>query len=84
VSDEPGVLGRIATVLGEKGVSLASVIQRPARPEDPHATIVVFTHSARERDVQATVQWIDALRSTRSPTQVIRIEEGPGVLRVGG
>jgi homoserine dehydrogenase len=84
VSDEPGVLGRIATVLGEKGVSLASVIQRPSRPEDPHATIVVFTHTAREQDVQATVQWIDALRSTRAPTQVIRIEEGPGVLRVGG
>jgi homoserine dehydrogenase len=84
VSDEPGVLGRIATVLGEKGVSLASVIQRPPRPEDPHATIVVFTHAARERDVLATVQWIDALRSTRAPTQVIRIEEGPGVLRAGG
>ncbi len=84
VSDEPGVLGRIATVLGEKGVSLASVIQRPARPEDPHATIVVFTHEARELDVQAAVQWIDALHSTRSPTQVIRIEEGSGVLRAGG
>lgn len=81
VSDEPGVLGRIATVLGEKGVSLASVIQRPSRPEDPHATIVVFTHSAREHDVQAAIQWIDALHSTRAPTQVIRIEEGPGVLR---
>ncbi|WP_224241367.1 homoserine dehydrogenase [Hyalangium gracile] len=84
VSDEPGVLGRIATVLGEKGVSLASVLQRPSRPEDPHATIVVFSHSAREKDIQAAVQWIDALRSTRAPTQVIRIEEGPAVLRVGG
>jgi homoserine dehydrogenase len=81
VSDEPGVLGRIATVLGEKGVSLASVIQRPRRPEDPHATIVVFTHSAREHDVQAAIQWIDSLSSTRAPTQVIRIEEGPAVLR---
>lgn len=84
VSDEPGVLGRIATVLGEKGVSLASVLQRPARPEDPHATIVVFTHTTREQDIQAAVQWIDALKSTRAPTQVIRIEEGPGVLRAGG
>lgn len=81
VSDEPGVLGRIATVMGEKGVSLASVIQRPPRPEDPHATIVVFSHSAREQDVQSAVKWIDGLASTRSPTQVIRIEEGPGVLR---
>jgi homoserine dehydrogenase len=26
------------------------------------------------------VKWIDSLKSTRAPTQVIRIEEGPGVL----
>jgi homoserine dehydrogenase len=80
VSDEPGVLGRIASVLGEKGVSINSVLQRPPRPADAHATIVVFTHDTREADVSAAVQWIDSLRSTRAPTQVIRIEEGPGVL----
>jgi homoserine dehydrogenase len=80
VSDEPGVLGRIASVLGEKGVSINSVLQRPPRPEDAHATIVVFTHDTREAEVDAAVKWIDSLRSTRAPTQVIRIEEGPGVL----
>jgi homoserine dehydrogenase len=80
VSDEPGVLGRIASVLGEKGVSINSVLQRPPRPSDTHATIVVFTHDTREADVGAAVTWIDSLRSTRAPTQVIRIEEGPGVL----
>jgi homoserine dehydrogenase len=80
VSDEPGVLGRIASVLGEKGVSINSVLQRPPRPEDAHATIVVFTHETREADVVAAVRWIDSLSSTRAPTQVIRIEEDPGVL----
>jgi homoserine dehydrogenase len=80
VSDEPGVLGRIASVLGEKGVSINSVLQRPPRPEDAHATIVVFTHDTREADVVAAVRWSDSLSSTRAPTQVIRIEEGPGVL----
>jgi homoserine dehydrogenase len=83
VSDEPGVLGRIASVLGEKGVSINSVLQRPPRPQDAHATIVVFTHDTREADVIAAVKWIDSLRSTRAPTQLIRIEEGPGVL-LGG
>lgn len=83
VSDEPGVLGRIASVLGEKGVSIASVVQRPPRPEDQHATIIVLTHEAREQDVQSAVQWIDSLRSTRAPTCLIRIEHGPGVLLAG-
>ena len=83
VSDEPGVLGRIATVLGEKGVSISSLIQRSPRPEDPHATVIVVTHDTREADVMAAAQYIDSLRSTRAPTQVIRIEEGPGVLLAG-
>lgn len=78
VSDEPGVLGRIAGVLGEKGISIASVIQRHARQETG-ATVVVFTHAAREADVIAAVQWIDSLKSTRARTQVIRIEEGPAL-----
>jgi homoserine dehydrogenase len=83
VSDTPGVLGRIATVLGEKGVSIKSILQRPPRPEDPHATVIVFTHETREADVMAAVKWIDSLSSTREPTQVIRIEEGPGVQLAG-
>jgi homoserine dehydrogenase len=79
VSDEPGVLGRIAGVLGEKGISIASVIQRHTRKEKEGegATVVVFTHDAREADVLAAVAWIDSLRSTRSATQLLRIEEGP-------
>ena len=78
VSDEPGVLGRIAGVLGEKGISIASVIQRHAKASAP-ATVVVFTHAAREADVLSAVQWIDSLKSTRSRTQLIRIEEGPAL-----
>jgi len=83
VSDQPGVLGRIAGVLGEKGISIASVIQRGARRggegAEPGggATVVVFTHDALEADVRAAVAWIDSLSSTRSPTRLIRIEEGP-------
>src|SRR5262245_19819989 len=79
VSDEPGVLGRIAGVLGEKKISIASVIQRgtPKIGGEGQATVVVFTHGARESDVLAAVAWIDSLSSTRSPTRLLRIEEGP-------
>lgn len=74
VSDEPGVLGKIASVLGEKGVSISSVIQRPSR-EDRSATILVVTHRAPELEVRAAVEWIDSLRSTRAPTCALRIED---------
>ncbi len=63
VSDAPGVLGRIAGVLGEKGVSIAQVVQRQTK-QQPHATVVVFTHDANETAVQAAVRWIDGLETT--------------------
>ncbi len=77
VSDEPGVLGKLATVLGEKSVSLGSVVQRQASKEEGRedAQIVIFTHAAREEDVLSAVRWIDQLKSTRAPTQVIRVED---------
>jgi homoserine dehydrogenase len=83
VSDEPGVLGRIASVLGEKSVSLASVVQRPPRPQDQHASILVVTHEAREQDVREAVSYINTLKSTRAPTGTIRIEQGPAVMLAG-
>ena len=60
----------------QREVSIASVSQRNRR-SDADATVVVFTHAAREADVKAAIAWIDALKSTRAPTQLIRIEEGP-------
>lgn len=75
VQDEPGVLGRIATVLGEQRVSIASLVQRAEpRGAEGSATIQIFTHDAREGDVRAAVARIDALASTLAPTKVIRIE----------
>jgi len=78
VADEPGVLGRIAGVLGDRGVSIESVLQRPRKAE-AHATIVVFTHAAREEEVAAAVHWIDALKTTLARTRLIRIEQGPAL-----
>jgi homoserine dehydrogenase len=75
VADTPGVLGRIATVLGEKNVSLASVLQPLPKAGEAGAVIAVFTHRAREADLRAAVEWIDALPTTHAPTQMIRIED---------
>lgn len=75
VADEPGVLGRIASVLGEKGVSIASIIQRPPRALESSASVVVYTHATRESEVRSAVSWIDQLRTTRLPTQLVRIEQ---------
>jgi homoserine dehydrogenase len=79
VGDQPGVLGKIAGVLGEQGVSIEAVLQRPPPEGGSSATIVVFTHIAKEGSVRQAVGNIDGLSTTASPTQLIRIEDQPPV-----
>ena len=73
VRDEPGVLAAIASVFGEKGVSIASVIQK--RAAKGGAEIVWITHAAAERDVQAALAAIAALDAVDSVGTVLRVEE---------
>ncbi len=76
VRDTPGVLGRIATVLGERGVSIESLVQRGGEDlRDGEARILLFTHQTREADLRAAVMQIDALPTTAAPTRSLRIEE---------
>jgi homoserine dehydrogenase len=71
VVDEPGVLGKLMTVLGAHRVSIAQVVQDAA--VGPGAMVIVVTHEAREGDVRAALAEIDALPIVREPTNVIRI-----------
>jgi homoserine dehydrogenase len=74
VADKPGVLGRVAHVLGEHGVSIASMIQKDVE-DAPHAEMIMMTHAARERDVRAALAEIDALDAIVAPTVRLRVEE---------
>ena len=75
--DQPGVMARITGVLGELGVSLASVIQKEI-PEDSDtpAEIVITTHKAREHAVQQAVQRLGDLDVVREVSNLVRIEDG--------
>ena len=71
VVDEPGVLGRLMTILGAHHVSIAQVVQDAA--VGPGAMVIVVTHDAREGDVRVALAEIDALPIVREPANVIRI-----------
>ncbi len=73
VKDQPGVMGAIATVFGEAGVSLNSVIQKGSR--GPVAEIVWVTHAGPERDFTAALDRIRALDIVDSVECIIRVEE---------
>jgi homoserine dehydrogenase len=73
--DRPGVLARIARVLGAHRISIASVIQKDRRREQI-VPVVIMTHEARERDVQEALAEIDRLHVIRRKSVRIRIERG--------
>ena len=73
--DKPGVLSKIAGILGEKNISISSVIQK-GRERDGAVPIVMLTHEAFERDVIDALQLIDELDVLKDTTMMIRVEEG--------
>jgi homoserine dehydrogenase len=76
--DRPGVLGQIASILGENGISIQSVIQQGRAGTARAVPVVVLTHPAREASVQAAIAEIDALSELAAPTRLVRIEEDLG------
>jgi homoserine dehydrogenase len=74
--DRPGVLSRVAGILGENDISIASVIQK-GRASDEAVPVVMMTHEARERDMRRALRAIDRLPVVAAPTTMIRVEGGP-------
>jgi homoserine dehydrogenase len=75
--DRPGVLARIAGVLGRFDISIASVIQKDRRAGTT-VPIVIRTHRAREKNLAKALAAIDALDGVRGKPVAIRIEEQLG------
>lgn len=77
VLDRPGMLSRIAGVLGAFDVSIEQMVQEGrAGSSDAAVQIVMFTHETREASVQRALREIDALDGMVSRTTALRIEQG--------
>jgi homoserine dehydrogenase len=76
-ADRPGVIARIAGVLGAGGISLASVIQKEdvLAGDDRYAEIVFMTHAAREDAVQRALAEIRGLDVVARIGSLIRVED---------
>ena len=72
--DKPGVLAKIADLLGRHHISIASVVQKERR-EAHIVPIVMLTHEAREKDMQAALAKIDKLSAIKKKSILIRLEK---------
>ena len=72
--DKPGVLGKIASVLGRNGISMASVIQH-GRDAGKSVPVVMKTHDISERNLIRALKEIARKKLVEAAPAFIRIEE---------
>ncbi len=76
--DRPGVMAAIATVLGDRGISLASVVQKESvvlGDDIPGAEIVLTTHQASEAAVQDAIAILANMPVVKTIGNVYRVLE---------
>jgi homoserine dehydrogenase len=73
VLDKPGVLSQLSGVLGKHEISISSVLQR-GRKDGQTVPVVMTTHLAVERNMQAALREIAALPFVSGQTTLVRIE----------
>jgi homoserine dehydrogenase len=70
VEDVSGVLAQIASVFGDHGVSIASMIQKGRGAE---AELVLITHPTREKDFFAAIAQAKSLSCCKSEPMTLRV-----------
>ena len=73
VDDQPGVLARIAGLLGEAGIGISSVIQ-PETEEGQKAALVLMIHDAPRGRVLSALEKIRALDCVHGDPALYRVE----------
>jgi homoserine dehydrogenase len=75
VADRPGVLADIARILADHRISIDAMFQREPSEGENQTDIILLTHEALERDVNAAIGRIEALSTVLAPVIRIRQEE---------
>ena len=74
VLDVPGILARVARILGENDISISSLVQREGQSRN-NVSLLVITHQTLEKHIKAAISQINALAEVRDTVKLIRIED---------
>jgi homoserine dehydrogenase len=75
VADQPGVLADITRILADGRISIDAMFQREPSEGENQTDIIMLTHDALERDVNAAMRRIEQLPTVLAPVIRIRQEE---------
>jgi len=75
--DRPGVLAKVATVLGRHEIGISSVLQHESQPEGEGdgVPVIITTHRAKDGDIRRAVAEVDALDVTGADSVLLSIVE---------
>ena len=71
--DKPGALAKVATALGENGISIDRMRQYDHRGD--HAPVLIITHKAARPDLNAALAALPATGVVQGPPVALRIED---------
>ncbi len=73
--DRPGVLADVTRICAERAISIDAIFQKEAGEGEEQVDVVILTHVAKERDVNAAIRAIESLPTIPAPVVRIRLEE---------
>ncbi|MGA7981571.1 MAG: homoserine dehydrogenase [Chromatiaceae bacterium] len=72
--DQPGVMARIAGILGEEGISIEAIKQKEPEEGETHVPLIMLTHRVREASMNESIARIEDLEAVRGEVTRIRME----------
>ena len=74
VTDKPGVMAAVASILGNAGISIEAILQKEPAPGVDKASIILLTHMVQEGQMNSALQHIEALDTVHGDIMRIRLE----------
>ncbi len=74
LEDKPGILGPVASIFGDQGVSIALVSQ-PTHDDAAVASLILLTQPAQERAIRAALEGVRNVAGVKDVCAVIRVED---------
>jgi homoserine dehydrogenase len=75
VCDRPGVLADITRILADNRISIEAMVQKEPHEGEEQADIIMLTHLAVEKNVDAAIAKIEKLRVVVGKITRIRMEQ---------
>ena len=75
VADQPGVLADITRILADGNISIDAMIQKEPAEGEAQTDIIILTHQAQEKNINAAIAAIGKLSTVLSKVTRIRLEQ---------